>query len=725
MTVENLRELLEAGRFDALESEWLSVIEQGQADVAELLGVIKATLEAHQQACAELLAWTWLSEYRNRTDPQNAFDLAAELLTLLPDSDQLREDAAQLYREAWPDRADAVLAASGLEAGQRADRALRVLRSTAQLKPGAFVVERTDSLAYEVVSLDHRNGIVELRRPDRQIQAAVRDLAFHYEPVEPNDFRVLEQLKREQLVDMIDAQPADLVLGLLKSRGGKITSDDLHRALCPRYVQQSDWPKWWTRARAALRNCGQVHFEGRSPLQLVFDPSGQTARDRLEDQMAKTTDPLQRWQLLRTYLAREPADPEPIVVGAGSLARQADDAGGPDASTGVLAAVILEWLRERAPSSAGKMPPSRLGKLLQNCSDPGRAMAAVGDVQLWQAALAAIRRDLPSGWEQIYLVAMATAPPTACNMIAAALLEAGRAAELHAAVEQALQQPDRHSGTLAWLWHGPQVPLPLALPGRIEVLLRIVAALDELAAPPPEDRELAQTARTKLRSAIAAKRHQLLRDCLTASIEPAMAVALRRQVERCRGLTPAARQDVLQVIRDVFPQLWAEPSRQPWADPNVLYVTAAGLKRKQAELDDIIEVKMRQNARAIGEAAARGDLSENSEYRFALEERDLLRARVAQIQSQMVMARLVTAQDVRTDEVGIGTRVTLTRLTDAQQISITILGPWEADVERSIYNYQAPTCQKVLGLKRGDTAMLPIANEPSEYRVEDISVGVP
>ena len=48
---------------------------------------------------------------------------------------------------------------------------------------------------------------------------------------------------------------------------------------------------------------------------------------------------------------------------------------------------------------------------------------------------------------------------------------------------------------------------------------------------------------------------------------------------------------------------------------------------------------MRANAKAIGEAAAHGDLSENSEYRFALEERDLLRARLAQLQGQSAVGQ--------------------------------------------------------------------------------------
>ncbi|MCB9867224.1 MAG: hypothetical protein H6816_11410 [Phycisphaerales bacterium] len=60
---------------------------------------------------------------------------------------------------------------------------------------------------------------------------------------------------------------------------------------------------------------------------------------------------------------------------------------------------------------------------------------------------------------------------------------------------------------------------------------------------------------------------------------------------------------------------------------------------KRAELEELVNVKIRENAIAIGRAAELGDLSENSEYKFALEERDLLQARLAQMQKEMDLFR--------------------------------------------------------------------------------------
>src|SRR5262249_52621646 len=121
-----------------------------------------------------------------------------------------------------------------------------------------------------------------------------------------------------------------------------------------------------------------------------------------------------------------------------------------------------------------------------------------------------------------------------------------------------------------------------------------------------------------------------------------------------------------------------------------------------AELDELVNVKMRENAKAIGAAAELGDLSENSEYKFALEERDLLRARVAQINSEISIARILEADELPDDHVSIGHRIHL-QTADAARLTVTLLGPWESALAKRIYSYQTPLARRLLGKKAGDT----------------------
>jgi len=180
--------------------------------------------------------------------------------------------------------------------------------------------------------------------------------------------------------------------------------------------------------------------------------------------------------------------------------------------------------------------------------------------------------------------------------------------------------------------------------------------------------------------------------------------------------------DLLRIIVHTHLELITPKKKvDPWTDENTIYCTQPGMSKRQEELNHLRLVKIPENAKAIGEAAARGDLSENSEYKFALEERDLLQARLLRIQNELAIGHLLTVNDISTDEVGIGTQVVLQAVDGSERRDMTILGPWEADVERGVFNYRAPVCMKLRGLCAGDTVELDMGSGPKSYRIEAIT----
>jgi len=197
-----------------------------------------------------------------------------------------------------------------------------------------------------------------------------------------------------------------------------------------------------------------------------------------------------------------------------------------------------------------------------------------------------------------------------------------------------------------------------------------------------------------------------------------MAAAIRRQIERADGLGPTVRDRMLAILRQKFPELYAEKKVDKWDDESVVYFTENGMRTRQAEIDELVNVKMRDNAKAIGEAAARGDLSENSEYRFAIEERDLLRARLAQLNADLALARVLDPDRVATDHVDIGQRVTLAPEDGGDSVVLTLLGAGESDDLNSCYSYQTPLAKQLLGSRMGDVVTVAIEGADRKYRVE-------
>jgi transcription elongation factor GreA len=196
-----------------------------------------------------------------------------------------------------------------------------------------------------------------------------------------------------------------------------------------------------------------------------------------------------------------------------------------------------------------------------------------------------------------------------------------------------------------------------------------------------------------------------------------VAATIRRMVERTEGLGPAARDDVLNIIRETHFRLFMRDKVLPWEDEHAIWTTRASLNRREDDLKELVEIKMLENSRAIGAAAELGDLSENSEWQFAIQERDLLKARAQKMQDEINRAKIIEPLEVTTGVVAIGSRVTLEPVAGGEAITATILGPWDSDVEQRIYSYRTPLALEMLGKKPGDTATLKLTGEPAEYRI--------
>ncbi len=203
-------------------------------------------------------------------------------------------------------------------------------------------------------------------------------------------------------------------------------------------------------------------------------------------------------------------------------------------------------------------------------------------------------------------------------------------------------------------------------------------------------------------------------------MDEGLAQTIRRLIERGEGLGPSVQDDLTRILRARFANLYAKPKVEMWDDDSVLYFSPRGIRTKEEELADI-NVKMRENAKAIGEAASHGDLSENSEYKFALEERDLLRARLAKVNRELSLAKLLEKNEIPDDHVSIGHRVTLRPAAGGAPATITIMGCDESDLTNHVYSYLSPFARQFLGKKPGDVVNATFEDAaPADYQIDKI-----
>lgn len=150
-----------------------------------------------------------------------------------------------------------------------------------------------------------------------------------------------------------------------------------------------------------------------------------------------------------------------------------------------------------------------------------------------------------------------------------------------------------------------------------------------------------------------------------------------------------------------------------------IFDSADAIASRRRAIETLKTVELPAAARAIGEAASHGDLSENAEYKAALENRDLIIDRIRSWTDQLERTRPYPMHDVKSSIASPGTRVTL-RAPDGSVREVSLVGPIDARPEADRVNYLAPLGAALLGLGTGDTVVLPGAD--IEMTVERIEV---
>jgi transcription elongation factor GreA len=137
---------------------------------------------------------------------------------------------------------------------------------------------------------------------------------------------------------------------------------------------------------------------------------------------------------------------------------------------------------------------------------------------------------------------------------------------------------------------------------------------------------------------------------------------------------------------------------------NIQYVTKETLELMKAELQHKRGVERPAASRAIAEAREKGDLKENAEYDAAKEAQGLLEAKIALLESQLALVRVIDESTIDTSKVSILTKVTLTNLKTKKQVTYQVVSDTEADLKAGKISVSSPIGKAILGKQPGETA---------------------
>lgn len=148
-----------------------------------------------------------------------------------------------------------------------------------------------------------------------------------------------------------------------------------------------------------------------------------------------------------------------------------------------------------------------------------------------------------------------------------------------------------------------------------------------------------------------------------------------------------------------------------------LPMTIRGKAMLEAELKKLLLEERPSVIRAIEEARAQGDISENAEYESAKERQALIEGRIAEIQGKIAGAEVVDTANIKADRIVFGAHVVIVDLESEEESTYQIVGVDESDVKQKMISILSPLARALIGKKDGDVVTVQSPKGDKEYEI--------
>jgi transcription elongation factor GreA len=145
------------------------------------------------------------------------------------------------------------------------------------------------------------------------------------------------------------------------------------------------------------------------------------------------------------------------------------------------------------------------------------------------------------------------------------------------------------------------------------------------------------------------------------------------------------------------------------------------MKQKLAdEIDRLLHELTVTLPKAIQKAVELGDLSENAEYKSALERQQFVQARLNHLTQRAGELSKIEATAIATDRVGFGSRVVLEDVATGDRVEYVIVFGDFIDLDTNQISMASPIGRALLGHQLGEEAVVKLPRGDRTYRIIEL-----
>jgi transcription elongation factor GreA len=580
-----------------------------------------------------------------------------------------------------------------------------------QLKPGTFCLHKSWGFGQVHGWNLLLNQIIIDFQSKKQHVMQLKYATDSLQPLGEEHILVRKALDAEALKVQAHKDVPALFELLLSSFGGKITPDQIQKVMTPDLLPDTEFKKWWENAKKTLRKDGRFSIPAKKTEPI-------TIRDR---SVSYADELLQQFQLARQLksqagvlekiarngeiFAGQEESLQPIVT-------QVDEIAGRNIRLNPALAIELLIVRDELLQRFPSLAPGSLSVVQLMREHEARLPDIISQIAATKQrrVLNDYLEAFPSDWDSRLLQALPHASSRVAGEIARIFVEENRKEQFHQWLVRGIREHSVSSEVLTWLakergaTHFSELVGPDLIPAMLSAM---------------EREQFGETRRSSKLHDLLIDDKDLIPDVIVQTEIP-QARDLMRRLMTSPAFEELNRRSLMARMIKIHPDLQTMLTGEAEERDEALIVSWTSLQRKKEEYDELITKKIPENTKEIGVARSYGDLRENFEFKAAKEMQSVLMRRKAELEQMLERARGSNFENVDTQQVSVGTVVTVRDLETDSSATYSILGAWDSEPEKGILSYQTALGQALLGKHPGEVAELP--TESGSRRVEIVEI---
>ena len=583
------------------------------------------------------------------------------------------------------------------------------------MEPGAYCIHKSWGFG-QIKSYDEAAGklIIDFKtKPGHAMDPAF--CVNTLEVLAPAHLLVRKETEPAALAKLVASDPAQLLIEALAAYPNHAATQIEIEIVLAQVLGEEKFKKWWSGAKKAISKDPRIavpakktecYFIRETPVSTedeITEKFNGTRSARLRVQLAE--------QLVETAGKQEiKADLPAILAGVTEAIKSSNQF---DTAERLYAASIRDRLAKLAGVDTATLEPSQVS-LVANVRDLPAIVEKL-PVNFQGSFLELLREAHPLEHRDIVINLLKVSQGKFTTECINFLIENGHGEELAATFVRWMAEQNLRAPVLHWIVKNRNSKKFAKILGNLvspRLLSAIFYAIDY------EALQAASARRIPLADALS-EDAELIPDLLqTASAETARDLAHSLLLNQ--GFEDLTKKSLLARFIKLFPSISTVLTGENEAREEQLLVSRDSYERKREEYETIISKKIPDNSKAIAAAREHGDLKENSEYKMAKQDQQVLMAQKAQLEKDLSRARITDFKEATLDTVGVGSIVEVKLGSSGKPARYTVLGAWDSIPEQNVVSYKTPLGQALVGKKVGDTVKVKIGSAEESYTIASL-----